>query len=293
LEIRHFKTFKTIVELKSFSQAAKQLSYGPSTVTEHIQILERTIGAPLFNRLGKKITVTHVGKDLYTHVLELFDIYDKIENVYSLSLDTKGIINVGVSESLLVFRLKTVLQDFREHYPNVNIKLVSDTCASLRDMLHTGELDLIVTLSPKQQHPDLITKHISEENLVFISGRESKIDEISMSTVSQLERECFLFTEGSCSLRQFFQNYLYSKGITPQSSLSFSSMEALKHCVISNLGISLVPQMSVQHFIDNEDVKVIKCEDDPLMFTTQYSYHKDKWLSPIHEYFIERVADAL
>lgn len=54
MEIRQLKTFKKVVELKSFSKTAKELNYGQSTVTEHIQLLEREIGTPLFDRLGKR-----------------------------------------------------------------------------------------------------------------------------------------------------------------------------------------------------------------------------------------------
>lgn len=47
MEIRHFVTFKKVIEWGSFTQAAEFLGYTQSTVTSHIQALEKHIGAPV------------------------------------------------------------------------------------------------------------------------------------------------------------------------------------------------------------------------------------------------------
>ena len=90
MEIRKFKTFKKVVELKSFSKAAESLYYGKSTVTEHIQSLEREVGSPLFHRLGKIINVTDTGNELYEYVVELLNTYDMIKNISVDKMDEKG-----------------------------------------------------------------------------------------------------------------------------------------------------------------------------------------------------------
>jgi len=287
MEIRKFQTFKKVVELKSFSKAAESLYYGKSTVSEHIQSLERKIGAPLFDRLGKTISVTDTGNELYKYVVELLNTYEMIKNISVEKVDVKGELNIGVSESLVIYRLNSALAQFNQAYPNVNLKIISDNCSKLREKIYAGELDLIITLEPQTNFEDLTTHKISEETLVFISGKESDIKNITNEYKDNIEKKCFIFTEKECSLRQFFQNYLYNIKILPSRTLEFSSIEAIKQCVVSNLGISLLPEFCVEDLIAAKKVKVIKYKGEKIKFSTQMSYHKNKWLSPLLAEFIK------
>ncbi|WP_084140828.1 LysR family transcriptional regulator [Psychrilyobacter atlanticus] len=289
MEIRKFKTFKKIVELKSFSKAAESLYYGKSTVSEHIQSLEREVGAPLFDRLGKTISVTDTGNELYKYVVELLNTYDMIKNISVDKIDTKGELNIGISESLVIYRLNSGLSQFNHVYPNVNLKIISDNCSKLRERLYTGELDLIITLEPKMDFEDLITHKISEENLIFISGKEFDVKDINRENKSEIEKKCFIFTEKECSLRQFFQNYLYNIDVLPLRILEFSSIEAVKQCVVSNLGVSLLPKFCVEDLIEAKKIRVIKGNGDEIKFSTQISYHKNKWLSPLLNEFMKYI----
>lgn len=289
MEIRKFQTFKKVVELKSFSKAAESLYYGKSTVSEHIQSLEREVGAPLFDRLGKTINVTETGNELYKYVVELLNTYNIIKNISVDKIDTKGELNIGISESLVIYRLNSGLSQFNHVYPNVNLKIISDNCYKLRERLYTGELDLIITLEPEMDFEDLITHKISEENLIFISGKEFDIKDINRENKSEIEKKCFIFTEKECSLRQFFQNYLYNIDLLPLRILEFSSIEAVKQCVVSNLGVSLLPQFCVEDLIEAKKVRVIKGNGNEIKFSTQISYHKNKWLSPLLNEFMKYI----
>ncbi|QZY54536.1 LysR family transcriptional regulator [Crassaminicella profunda] len=293
MEIRQLKTFKKVVELRNFSKTAKELNYGQSTVTEHIQILEREIGTPLFDRLGKKIRVTSVGKELYGYVVELLDIHNKIKNISIDKDNLNGHIAIGASESIIVYRLQPVLSRFRENYPNVNITLISDHCSKLKEKLYTGQVDLTITLEPAIDNKDLVVNRVNEEPLVFISGLGNNVEKISVDNKDEISKECIIFTEKECALRRFFENYLYNKSITPISTLEFSTIEAIKQCVASELGISLLPEMCVKDLIRDKKVKIIGSEDQEIKFLTQLAYHKNKWLSPLLKEFMKYSLESL
>ncbi|ERI77966.1 LysR family transcriptional regulator [[Clostridium] symbiosum] len=63
MNIRSLQTFIRVVELKSFTKAACELNYVQSTVTMQIQQLEKELGYPLFDRIGKKIALTSYGEN--------------------------------------------------------------------------------------------------------------------------------------------------------------------------------------------------------------------------------------
>ncbi len=292
MEIRQLKTFKKVAELRSFSKASKELNYGQSTVTDHIKLLENEIGAPLFNRLGKTITITSVGEELYEYVIELLETHNKIKNISANNKMLNGQIKIGASESIIVYRLQNILFKFKELYPNVNISLISDNCSKLKEKLYSGEVDLIITLEPKINSRDLITTVIDSQELVFISNIEKNIDNIHENNKEQIENECIIFTDRDCAIRAYLKNYLYNKDINIKNSLEFSSMEAIKQCVVSNLGISLLPKICVETLITDKKIKIIDT-DEEIKFLVQLSYHKNKWISPIIENFINILSEQI
>ncbi|OLS33432.1 LysR family transcriptional regulator [Bacillus sp. MRMR6] len=284
MEIRQLQTFKTVADLNSFTKAAQTLQYSQASITSHIQQLEEQIGLPLFDRLGKQIQLTMAGQELYQYVIELLAVYSKIQHISSDTLTMKGEIRIGAAESITVYKLGSVISKYRKIYPDVTFSLINDDCLPLRERLHTGEIDIAITLEPKVHDPYLITEVWSEEPLVFIGEKNH-----TFKTIEEANGECIIFSPKKCALRQFFETYLIRNGISTYNHLEFTSMEAIKQCVMSGLGISLLPYLSVEALLREEKMKVIESSSEHQTFYAQISHHKNKWLSKAHLKFIEMV----
>jgi DNA-binding transcriptional LysR family regulator len=282
VEIRQLQTFKTVADLNSFTRAAQTLQYSQASITSHIQQLEEEIGLPIFDRLGKNIQLTIVGQELYQYTVELLAVYSKIQHISSDDMPVKGEIRIGAAETITVYKLGAVLSEYKKNYPEVTISLINEDCLQLRESLYSGEIDLAITLEPKVNDPYLITHVWSEEPLVLIGERNHPLQ-----TMDKAEGECIIFSPKNCALRQFFEGYLMEKGISTHNHLEFSNMEAIKQCVASGLGISLIPYMSAQTLLREDKIKVIESSIENPVFYAQISYHKNKWLSNAHKKFIE------
>jgi DNA-binding transcriptional LysR family regulator len=287
IEIRQLQSFKTVAELNSFTKAAQTLQYSQASITAHIQQLEDEIGSPLFDRLGKHIQLTVMGKELYLYVVELLTVYSKIKHISSNDKTMKGEIRIGASESMTVYKLGPVISKYKKDYPEVTFSLINDNCLPLRDRLHSGELDIAITLEPKVNDPQLTTEIWSEEPLVFVGERNH-----SVKTIEEADGECIIFSANNCVLRHFFEGFLVENGISTYNHLEFSSMEAMKQCVVSGLGISLMPYISVESLLREEKMKIIETSGENPMFYAQISYHKNKWLSKAHKKFLEMVLEG-
>ncbi|WP_275296720.1 LysR family transcriptional regulator [Brevibacillus choshinensis] len=282
--MRQLQSFKTVVDMNSFTKAAQALQYSQATITSHIQQLEDEVGMPLFDRLGKKIQLTSVGHEMYPYVVELLTSYSKIKHLSSDDQTLKGELRIGASETITVYRLASVLSQFKRMYPEVTVSLINDNCLPLRERLHAGELDIAITLEPKVHDPQLSVEICSDEPLVFVEGFTH-----SAKTLKEANGECIIFSEKNCSLRRFFESLLIEQGISTSNHLEFTSMEAMKQCVANGLGISLMPYISVKALLQEQKMKVIEFPDKDLRFYAQISYHKNKWLSKAHKKFIEMV----
>ncbi|MCM3397167.1 LysR family transcriptional regulator [Oceanobacillus profundus] len=267
MELRHLITFKTIVERGGFKKAAEHLGYAQSSVTTHIQELEEEVGKPLFDRLGKKVIMTHYGERLLSYAIKIIDLHAQ-----ALSTDEEptGDLIIGISESLTIDRVPPILLEYKKTYPKVNLTLKSVENNIVSSLLQNGDIDLVLVL----EEEDWSLSEIHYEKLI----REKMV--LISPPVIEEDNRTVLYTERSCSYKSVFDAYLRYKKMDVKESLDFQSIEAIKQCVRSGLGISMVPYFSVKEEIESNKLRGEIVAPEHPAIATFLAYHKDKWLSP-------------
>ncbi|WP_257205954.1 MULTISPECIES: LysR family transcriptional regulator [Bacillus] len=287
MEIRHFVTFKKIIETGSFTQAAENLGYTQSTVTSHIQALEERLGSPLFDRMGRTIRLTDIGKEMLYHTQEILDVYKKIENISNYGESLKGELKIAAPESLTVYRLEPILREYRKKFPNVTLRLSNANCGDNKRAILNGSADIAFLMLPQFKDSDLIIHALSDEPIVLVGSEDCPLDILEQGYGNQKEIECLITTEKECSYRRMFEEYLRRQGGVPSNIIELWSIEAIKRCVMSGLGISYLPLMTVNEEIHEGKLKIIPCDIDFQQIFSQVVYHKNKWVSPALSNFIE------
>ncbi|MFN2747563.1 MULTISPECIES: LysR family transcriptional regulator [Bacillus] len=287
MEIRHLKTFKTIVEIGGYTRAADYLGYAQSTVTSHIQAIEQEIRKPLFYRLGKKMLLTEAGKHLLPYAAEMIELYEKARHIPENDQEPSGNLTIGASESLTVYRLPAILHEFTSQYPQVTVTLKSSTCWQLRDELKQGKIDIAFLLDKERKEDDLQIESLVAEPMVFVFPKGHPSGETAFDDLAFSANETFLYTEHGCSYRDFFEEYLQKQGVITDHTMEFWSVEAIKQCVMCGLGVSLLPLITTRTDISEGKLQGTMVRD--ALFSTQMAYHKNKWLSPAMTAFLEIV----
>jgi Transcriptional regulator len=288
LDIRHLKTFKTIVETGGFTKAADDLGYAQSTVTGHIQAIEQELGRPLFNRFGKRMVLTEFGKHLLPYANDIVALMDQAEQL-SEDEDGKamtGEIAIGASESLTTYRLPAILKAFKRQYPKVHIILKPLTSAHLFQELRQGKTDLAFLMDQKLTEADLCTEPLVTEKMVLVlpeDRRGGSKDELPITG------RTILYTEQGCGYRPLFEELLRSKNYQTGNALEFWSIEAIKQCVMCGLGFSFLPLVTVREEWKAGQLVCVPADEDRIV--TQMVYHKNKWLSPSVRAFMALVRD--
>ncbi|MDK8193159.1 LysR family transcriptional regulator [Paenibacillus sp. UMB7766-LJ446] len=269
MELRHLITFKTIVEKEGFKKAAEHLGYAQSSITAHIKELEKEVGNPLFDRLGKRIVLTQYGQHFLSYAVKIIDLYSE---ALLTNEEPTGELTIGIAESLTIDRIPAILLEFKNLYPNVNLSVKSIENYQVASRLQSGEIDLVVVFEKDDWSlPELNCEVINKERMVLISPPKKE----NSKTVRTV-----LYTEKSCSYKAVFDHYINKKQIDVKESLDFQSIEAIKQCVKSGLGISLVPYFSVKEEVESGKLWAEDIEADSPAISTFIAYHKYKWLSP-------------
>ncbi|MCR6522122.1 LysR family transcriptional regulator [Lysinibacillus capsici] len=284
MEIRHLVTFLSVVEHRNFTRAGEYLKYTQGTITNHIQALEVELNSPLFNRLGKKVFLTKTGENLIFYAKEIIRLsQEALEScTVNLNFDT---IRLGANESLMIYRLPNILNDFKTLYPQVNIELYPGDNKKLRDKLKKGEIDLSFLLDIEKSDYELTINKLVCEKLVLIAPPNHPLTKKQIVNPIDLQGETLLLTEQG-SYRDFLEQKISENDIFC-SKIDFENLEAIKQCVMAGVGISYLTEVAVINELQKGKLVALPWNYHEDIVATQLAFHKNKWISPAMEKLIE------
>lgn len=143
LDLVQLRTFVMLSQTKNFTLSASRLGLGQSTVSQHLQRLERTVGRRLIDRDTHAVRLTADGEALLPHARQLL----ALERQAAAQFETdapRGLFRLGISEDLVSGQLPGLLEDFIADYPSVDLQLSVALSKTLAEMQGLGELDLVI-----------------------------------------------------------------------------------------------------------------------------------------------------
>jgi len=291
MDIRHFKTFKSIIEEGSFSNAALKLGYTQSTVTSQIQQLEQELSIKLFEKIGRNMILTSLGKELIPYADELLNTVKKIESVGKFGDKITGELKIAVAESLMSYKLQNVLSMFKEKAPNVKLSMVSLNCYAIKNMLANGEVDLGLMYDVGSKNYSLCTVKLSDFNVALVCSPQFDQKKLDFCAPNQKINTSLIINEVEYVYRKILESYFFDKNILLNNTIELSSIEAIKKCVASNLGISFLPRFTIEEEINTGKLEELKVDGLDAKITAIYAYHKNKWISPAMSLFIKLIRE--
>ena len=241
---------------------------------------------PVFDRAGRKPVLTHLGKELLGLSEEMLRLEERVRNLASGTSEPSGELNVATGESVMVSRLGEPLARFKQRYPHVVLRMRNSYCPAMIDWVLRGESDLAVLIMPPLNAPDLETRPLRREEMVFVAApgkdRNLLLDALGRGKLD----ECFIHTEQGCSYRVFIENFFRSKGLVLEKTMELWSMEGIKKCVQSGLGISFVPLMYVRGALADGSLEQLAAPPLEESFVIQAAWRKTGSLSPAAREFL-------
>ena len=270
------ETFLKIVETGSFTATANMLGYAQSTVTTQIKLLEDEFGCLLFERLGKSLVLTSEGEKLIAYAEQMLQLQRQMLLEVSAAEIPSGIIKIGVSESLCYKHFPENLMEYKKKYPGMDIRIQFIDHDTFPGLLKSGALDLVYTLNPLIENPELKLIHKKKESLAFFARPDHPIAKKKKVTEKDLENMPLLLTSHTCSFRRMLLDDFARHGVTPKIELETSSKEILKAFAINGLGIAFMPAMTATAEVEEKKLKKINWAGEDFPVYSQVFVHKDK-----------------
>ncbi|MFC9235424.1 LysR family transcriptional regulator [Streptomyces decoyicus] len=296
MDTRLLRTFVTLARAGSFTAAARALHLAQSTVTVQIRTLEKELGTPLFDRMPSGTVPTRAGQRLLEEAEEVLDAVARLRATASAGQrdadggTVEGQVAVGAGDSLCSSRLPAVIASLRHAHPRLDVHLHAVSTDTAVDGLRTGRLDIALLLEPEVGESDLLARRIAAEPLTYVAapghalaGRPADWD--------ALARESFFLHEEGCSYSDRLVRTLLSlPGAAPRIT-RFGSIDAARSCVAAGLGLTLLPQVTVERHLHEGRLTVVDGpEAQPV--PVQLVRHRRRWFAPGAQIVAEELTRA-
>ena len=245
MDVRSIMTVKTILAEGSFQKAAQRLNYSQSTVTFQVRQLENELSLQLFERIGRRMTLTQASRDILPHMESILHSMREISSYGKGRSELAGELRVAVAESLLSYKMQPILTQFVERAPKVKLSLQCLNCHEIKDAIISGELDMGVYYDVGGHPATLDLSPICEFEGVIVASPALSPDLRDFDRPEQEKDLSFVINEPRSIYREIMEKYLKGKSILIRNTIELWSIEAIKKSVASNLGFSFLPRFAV------------------------------------------------
>ena len=288
ISLRQLQVMKAVVDNGSMAQAGRQLFMTGPAVTQQIQQLEKILGAPAFDRIGRRLRLTTVGERVLAAAT---DVQTRL-GLLTKELDAirkrdDGILHLGILATGTHI-LPPLLADFRQKSPGVAVHMAVSSREDLVQRLMVGEVDLAlmgrgpdapttreaVAGDPLTREPFAANPH------VIIAWPEHPLArELGISPI-ELRHESIVQRELGSGTRAMLDGFLAMHRIAPRERITVSGNEMVKHTVMSRLGVSLTSMHTLSLELLSGALTRLDVDHTPIMRTWYIVHHSARWLPP-------------
>jgi len=290
MEFRQLEYFAAICEEMHFTRAAEKLGMSQPTLSHQIKMLEDELAVPLFDRIGKKIAITEAGKILLNECKVIFSSLEKVQvQIMELQKVARGTLSIGALPGELTQLVSSVLLDFHQIYPEIQIKIVN--VDDIAERVIQNQIDLAITILPFEDERLRKIPLYKEDIYLAVStshplaARESiHFDEISKYPV-------ILFPQ-SHKCRQIINLHSSTCGISIEPIIETTAIETIISLVKAGVGVSALSRTYLNMYND-DSLKAVKIVNPTLSREIGLIFHKDKYLSQVTRKFMDLLTDHI
>lgn len=287
MEIRNVTTFTKVVELGSFTKAAESIGYSQATVTAHIQALEKELGVPLFDRIGKHIYLTDAGKKFLPHAVALLRAEEEALQSIRPAKELAGELRICSASSYAAAVLPSLLLEFRKLHPKVDIKVrVSDFPEDTTLKLKRDEFDFLVEIDDGNDYPGCRTLYKKKEKVLFVTRPDNPLLKSEHVTLKDIAENQFIIADRNLGYCAELENELNRRGFGFDPAMEIGSVEAIVNVLLGGFGTSLIPEYVAAEHIKNGRLAEIKTDEIEITTYAHFVCNKNKWIGPVMEEFL-------
>ncbi|MBM6371313.1 LysR family transcriptional regulator [Staphylococcus epidermidis] len=265
MNLNILKSFLLTSETKNLTKASELLNYSHSTVSTHIEKLEKQLDVKLFHRKKYGMELTEEGLAYIKYAKMILDSNSEYEREIRGLNNKKVNISINMQESQYLYRYYKKINEWLTKHSYVNLKFKSaHSNFYIKEEIANFKSDISLITDEKAINSNLTAIPITEERLVFVSNKK-----IHNFKLSDIPNHTLLVTEKGCSYREQLEMILYKYSFSTKQMIEFLGIESLKKYLKNSGGIALLPEFIIADELQNNSLYQIDIDVDiPKLKTT-------------------------
>jgi DNA-binding transcriptional LysR family regulator len=286
MDARALAIFKAVAEAGSISRAADALACGQPNVTARIQRLEDEIGAKLFFRSRRGMTLTSAGMALRAHADRVVSALEEARRAVIEAASNAETLRIGAMETTAAARLGDAMLAFRRHGSGARLSLQTGTTDELVGLVANRRLDAAF-VGGRVGRADIVQRPVFVERLALVAERGARAP-------SDVAGQPLLVFRRGCAYRAAAEQWMRTAGLAPVELVEMGTLDGMLACAAAGAGVALLPQALIERRRDMADnIAVIALEDGFADIETMLIRHVEATASPALDRFMRILgADA-
>lgn len=264
MNFKKLEAFISVIDKRSFSEAAAALKSSQPAVSIKIKSLEEDLGLELLDRGQSGIHPTSVGMLVYQASKDILQRWRVLEDDLHDFKDTlTGTLTIGASTIPGTYILPNWIMTFRNLYPMVDVKIDISDSQNILNKLLDRQIDVgIVGYHP--QSNKITCKQIANDSLVLITPNQHPFSQTSQFDFTQIKSHDFVLREEGSGTRKVMEEYLSIHGLSLndlKTTLSIGSTEGVIAAVETGLGISVVSKLAALPAAKAKRIKMVETKE--------------------------------
>lgn len=292
LSFRQLQVFQAVYQLQGYRRAAEQLGLTQPAVSSQIKKLEDALGHRLFEYVGRKIYPTQAGKKV-AHCVELvFNDVDKLQSeLTGLESQLSGDLQLSVVNTAQ-YAVPYIIKGFLQQFPAININVRVVNRAQALNMLDENTSDLVIMgLVPNDR--SLSSLPFLDNELIPILSKNHPLTAKKHVSPQQFLDAGLLVREQGSGSRMALEQHCQANRLSFEPAMQMGSIDSLKHAVLAELGVTILPKLSVLAELKLGTLKTLDIKGFPLRRSWCLVYPKGKQHSPAAQAFIDHLMSSI
>lgn len=297
LNLYKLEIFAIVVQTGSFSAAADRLLLTQPAISQHIHDLEASLGARLFQRGRRGVSLTPAGETLHTYTREILRLLAEAENaVTDVQHLASGHVTVAATPGIGVYLLPDWTQSFRQHYPNLSVTVQTGTTPEIITGLRRGKLDIGMIegeLEEGSEREGVGALELEVNEQFVIVGMKHPWWGRDRIGLDELTGQSLVMRQRNSQTRIWLDGELQRAGIQVQVAAEFDNVESIKRAVAKGRDITILPEYAVRTELEMGLLRAITVEGTPLQRTLKLVWNQNAFFSPVTRTFLRFITRYL
>ena len=257
MELRQLRYFIEVAEREHVSEAAEHLHVAQSAISRQIANLEGELGVELFEREGRNIKLSPIGRTFLGHAKSAIKAIDYAKAQVDEYLDPeRGTIKIGFPTSLASHLLPTVISAFKSKYPNVAFQLRQGSYNFLIESIKNREVNIAFLGPVPLKEPGIKGDILFTEAIFALLPSSHPLAERKSLRLNELKKDQFVLFPKGYILEKIAVEACRQAGFSPHISSQGEDLDAIKGLVSAGMGVTLLPESTFHETTPRFTVKI-------------------------------------